>query len=308
MITTVTLNPMLDKTVTVGTLRRGAVNRATEVSGIVGGKGVNVSRQLRLLGQETVATGFIGGETGSQIERLLDAEGIPHHFVRTGGMTREGVTYLEPDGTMTSVFEPPGKVTAAEAERLLGECRSLAAQSEWVVCSGSSPSPEADGIFRSIVEECRSRGIPVLLDSYGSALERGVESVPDFLKPNREEFEQTFGTRITGEKEMVAAVRRLIEGGVRYCVLTDGDRPFTAADRDGAWVVTPPRVTAVDPTGSGDSMIAGILYGLGKSWPFARALAFGAAAGAANARVRDVARSSLADIESRVGRVDLRPA
>ena len=298
MITTVTLNPMLDKTVTVDALRRGAITRASAVSMVVGGKGVNVSRQLRLLGEETVATGFIGGEVGSLLERLLDGEGIPHRFVRTAGMTREGITYLEPEGTTTSVFEPPGAVTPVEAERLLEECRSLAGKSDWVVCSGSSPGPAADDVFRAIVAECRSRGIPVVLDSYGTSLARAVESRPDCLKPNREEFEQTFGARLSSVSEMAAAARGLVAGGIRYSLITDGARPFAAADAGGAWIVTPPHVEVVDPTGSGDSMIAGILYGLRKSWPFSECLAFGAAAGGANARVREVAASTLGDIMS----------
>ena len=306
MITTVTLNPMLDKTVAVDSLRRGAVSRASGVSTIVGGKGVNVSRQLSRLGEETVATGFIGGEIGSILERLLDGEKIPHRFIRIAGMTREGVTYLEPEGTMTSVFEPPHSVTLAEAGRLLEECRALAGKSDWFVCSGSSPSAEADDVFRLIVTDCRSRGIPVVLDSYGKALARGVESVPDFLKPNREEFEQTFGTRLSGESDMIAAARRLVAQGVRYSLITDGPRPFAAACADGAWIVTPPGVESVNPTGSGDSMIAGILYGLRRSWPFADCLAFGAAAGAANARVREVAQSSSDDIESLLGGVTVK--
>jgi tagatose 6-phosphate kinase len=297
MILTVTLNPMLDKTVSVGALRRGAVTRASGVSMIVGGKGVNVSRQLRTLGEETLATGFVGGEIGSLLERLLDGEGIAHRFIRTGGMTREGVTYLEPDGTMTSVFEPPGAVTRAEVERLLETCDALAGKSDWVVCSGSSPAPDADDVFRTIAASCRSRGVPVVLDSYGNALVRGLESVPDILKPNREEYEQAFGTHISGESGMIAAARDLVGRGVRYAIVTDGARPFAAADADGAWIVTPPRVTSVDPTGSGDSMIAGMLYGLRRSWPFADCVRFGAASGAANARVREVARSSREVIE-----------
>jgi 1-phosphofructokinase family hexose kinase len=306
MITTVTLNPMLDKTVSVDAVRRGAVSRASGVSVIVGGKGVNVSRQLHRLGEETVAAGFIGGEIGSILERLLDGEGITHRFVRIAGMTREGVTYLEPEGTMTSVFEPPHPVTATEAGRLLEECRTLAGKSDWMVCSGSSPSPEADDVFRMIVADCRARGIPVVLDSYGHALARGMESVPDLLKPNREEFEQTFGARLPGESDMIAAARRLVAQGVRYSIITDGPRPFAAACADGAWIVTPPVVQNVNPTGSGDSMIAGILYGLRRSWPFADCLAFGAAAGAANARVREVAQSSSDDIRSLLGGVTVK--
>jgi 1-phosphofructokinase family hexose kinase len=298
MITTVTLNPMLDKTVTVEALRRGAVSRATGVSMVVGGKGVNVSRQLRLLGEESLATGFVGGEIGSLLERMLDAEGIPHRFVRIGAMTREGVTYLEPGGTMTSVFEPPAAPTPEEGERLLEECRALARVSDWVVCSGSSPSAASDGLFRAIIDDCRSRGVPVVLDSYGKALERGLESRPDLLKPNREEFEQTFGISLPGRSEMASAARQLVAQGIRYVLITDGARPFVAAEAAGAWCVTPPHVGVVDPTGSGDSMIAGLLYGLRQSWPFPDCLAFGAAAGASNARVREVACSSRSDIMS----------
>jgi tagatose 6-phosphate kinase len=125
-----------------------------------------------------------------------------------------------------------------------------------------------------------------------------MESVPDFLKPNREEFEQTFGTRLSGESDMVAAARQMVARGVRYSLITDGPRPFAAADAGGAWIVTPPHVENVNPTGSGDSMIAGILYGLRQSWPFADCLGFGAAAGAANASVRKVASSSREEILS----------
>ncbi|HMK39835.1 MAG TPA: PfkB family carbohydrate kinase, partial [Bacteroidota bacterium] len=163
--------------------------------------------------------------------------------------------------------------------------------------------PEADDLFCALVADCRARGIPVALDSYGDPLARGLESRPDFLKPNREEYEKTFGTRLRGESDMVEAARRLVALGARYSLITDGAAPFAAADARGAWIVTPPRVEAVDPTGSGDSMIAGILYGLRKSWPFVDCLRFGAAAGAANARVRQVARAPLADIMSLMGGV-----
>jgi len=306
MITTVTLNPMLDKTVSVASVRRGAISRATNVGMIVGGKGVNVSRQLRLLGDETTATGFLGGEIGTLIERLLDEEKIPRAFIRTAGMTREGVTYLEPDGTQTSVFEPPGAVTESDVERLFAECAALAARSAWVVCSGSSPAPLADDLFMRIIAHCKGIGVRVALDSYGKSLERGIESVPDFLKPNREEFEQTFGTTVHGEEELVRAARMLIERGARYALVTDGPRPFAAANMEGAWVVTPPVVKSVNQTGSGDSMVAGILHGLVHSWPFADCLAFGAAAGAANARVWDVASSTPDDIQSLVPAVKMK--
>ena len=85
MIATVTLNPMLDKTVYVESIEKGKVRRATKVHSIAGGKGVNVSRQLMKLGVEGIASGFLGGEIGRLVERLLNEEGIPHEFVHVAG-------------------------------------------------------------------------------------------------------------------------------------------------------------------------------------------------------------------------------
>ena len=296
MVTTVTLNPMLDKTVAVDRLRRGALTRAASVETIVGGKGINVARQLRALGEEAVATGFLGGETGTLIERLLVAEDIPHEFVRVAGMTREGVSYREKDGTVTSVFEPPACVTADETERLEEKCRLLAPRSAWVVCSGSSPCPEADDVFRTIVLASRERGIPVACDSYGPALARAVEAAPDLIKPNREEYRLTFGKDLPSLTAMVDAAREAVRRGVRYCIITDGPRPFAAASKEGAWTVQPPAVNTVNPTGSGDCLVAGVLHGLLSGWSFPDSLAFGAAAGSANAQVWEVATSTPDDI------------
>src|SRR5512133_1492150 len=116
MITTVTLNPMLDKTVYVEAVRPGKIVRASRVECIVGGKGINVSRQLHHLGSDTIATGFAGGEIGAILDRLLSEEGISHGFVRVAGMTREGVTYRDKNNVQTSIFEPPHHVTADEAD------------------------------------------------------------------------------------------------------------------------------------------------------------------------------------------------
>ena len=296
MVTTVTLNPMLDKTVAIDHLRRGAITRASSVSMIVGGKGVNVSRQLRVLGDETVATGFLGGETGSMLERLLEGEGIAHQFVRVAGMTREGVTYREADGTVTALFEPPAEVTVDEADRLLEKCRLLAQRSSWIVCSGSSPCRDADGLFRQIILDARKRGIPVACDSYGPAFAQAVEAVPDLIKPNREEFTKSFGRELPSFQAMLDAAREMVRNGVRYCIITDGAHPFAAASREGTWSVFPPDVKSVNPTGSGDCLVAGVLHGLLQGWAFADALAFGTAAGSANARVWEVATATSDDI------------
>jgi tagatose 6-phosphate kinase len=292
MIATVTLNPMLDKTVSVESLRRGKIHRALRIELVVGGKGVNVSRQLKRLGRETVATGLLGGEIGSLLERLLAKEKIPHDFVRIGSMTREGVTYREPDGSTTAVFEPPHRVDPTEGERLVRKCRRITRRGGWIVCSGSSPDRRADRLYQKILQEAVRRGVETVLDSYGPALLRGIRSRPTLVKVNREEYEKSFGLKLRGSPAMRAALRRLLSLGARYAIITEGARPAYGAFQERVWRVTPPRVETVNPTGSGDSMLAGILFGLTGGWSFSRSLRFGAASGAANATRWEVASSS----------------
>jgi 1-phosphofructokinase family hexose kinase len=298
MIVTVTLNPMLDKTVSVDALRRGAIQRATHVSSVVGGKGVNVSRQLAIWGEETLATGFLGGEIGAMLEHMLDEEHIPHTFIRVSSMTREGVTYLEDDGTSTGIFEPPHEVTGQESEQLVRALQGLQNNARWMVFSGSSPCAAADEVFPLALESARDQGVRTVLDSYGKTFARAVRQRPDIVKPNRQEMEQTFGLRLAGEPDVMNALRLLIDEGARTAIITDGGHACYAGSSAGIWRFIPPSVKTVNATGSGDTMIAGVVYGLTREWEFERALAFGVGAGAANAARRSVADVPLQKAET----------
>lgn len=304
MITTVTLNPMLDKTVRVESLRRGIIHRATAMSMVAGGKGINVSRQLRTLGAETLATGFLGGWTGQMIRAVMDKDMIRHDFVETGILTREGVTYLEADGTSTAVFEPSTKPPIESVHLLSRKLNDLAKESEWIVCSGSSPGGEADDVFYEGIlsahrAECRS-----VLDSYGNAFALALKGVPTIVKTNRTEFEESHGVTLRNERDMRRALEKLIQTGVHHAILTDGPRPVYAASKEGEWKITPLEIRSTNPVGSGDAMVAGLIFGHAQNWAFERCLRFGVAAGVANALVWEVACSSyesILDIDSKLG-------
>ena len=296
MILTITLSPMLDKTVYIGALQRGAIHRADKMEMVAGGKGINVSRQLKCLGVKTKATGFLGGEVGSILSRLMSAEGIEHDFVLTNAITREGMTYLEPDGTWTAMFEPAPSVDVESVHELSRKISSLASQCWWIVCGGSSPGAVADDIFYEAITNAHRAGVPSVLDSYGNAFELGLKALPTLVKPNKREFESTFHKTLETETDFVEAINFLLNKGVNYCVLTDGPKSFYAGVRGHHWKITPPQVKSVNATGSGDAMIAGILYGFRRGWKFERCLSFSAASGAANASTWDVANSSLEEI------------
>ena len=296
MIVTITLNPMLDKTVHIDRLERGAIHRAKKIEMVAGGKGINVSRQLKRLGIKTLATGFLGGETGAIVTRLLSEEGVDHDFVMTDVMTRDGVTYLEPDGTWTAMFEPSLRIDVRFVQELNKKIQALTSQSTWFVCGGSSPGHEADDVFYEAIVNAHKADVPSVLDSYGKAFELAMKAQPTLVKPNKKEFELTYRRKLETPADQVNAVNFLLDKGARYCVISDGGTAFYAGVQGHFWRVTPPGVEMVNATGSGDAMIAGILYGFRQGWKFERCLAFGTAAGAANARTWDVATLSLEEI------------
>jgi tagatose 6-phosphate kinase len=305
MITTVTLNPMLDKTVHVDHLDRGSVHRATRMDLVVGGKGVNVSRELKMLGEETLATGFFGGEIGDLLQRLLNAERMLQDFVRVRGMTREGVTYLESDGRWSAVFEPPHAVTPDEAEQLIARCSRLLEKSSWIVCSGSSPGPEADEIYASVIRRARELGVPSVLDSYGEAFRKALRTGPTMIQCNRQELSKNLSLQISSARDVHKALETLLGYGAAYAVMTDGAGPLYATMGEIFWKVRPPEVRSVNTTGSGDTMVAAILSRLLDDAPFEEALRYGVAAGAANAAKWDVAAVTETEIQALLPQVKL---
>lgn len=297
MILTVTLNPMLDKTVTIDRLRRGDIHRASRVDCVVGGKGVNVSRQLQRFGVETVATGLFGGEVGVQLGRLLTSEGLLHDFFRIAGMTREGVTYREQDNSWTAIFEPPHVVTDREAEEFVLHCSRLLTGSAWVVCSGSSPCPETDDTYARIIAMADQRGCRTYVDTYGPAFRGAMRARPAVVQCNRSELSASLGRPFAEDRELTESMASLVREGIGKIIVTNGSRPLFAADGAGIWRVIPPAVHSVNPTGSGDCLAAGVVKELAGGGSFESALRYGAAAGAANAARWDVATVSPDDVD-----------
>jgi fructose-1-phosphate kinase PfkB-like protein len=233
----------------------------------------------------------------------MDEEGLRHDFYTIAALTREGVTYRTAAGETRAVFEPPHRVTPDEArgfvewlqQYILQASLGASWQASWLVCSGSSPDPSCDGVYRELIARAGAEGLSTVLDSYGEAFRLGLESRPTLVKPNRSELEQTFGLTLRSSEDYGAALRTLLESA-SYALITDGGAPFYAGSPGGLWRCTPPQVRAVNSTGSGDSMLAAVIWALAHGRSFEEALQLGAAAGASNAGVWQVAASSKEEI------------
>ncbi len=284
MILTVTPNPMLDKTLWVKSFTPGVTHRATRAVTIGSGKGINVARALLALGEQTLATGFLGGYTGAQVRKLLDDENISHDFVEVAGLTRVGITVF--DGTRedyTAVFEPGPELRQQEVDGLVKKVRNLLPRCRALTLCGSMPSAGFDDLYFRLIELAKAANVPVFLDSYKEPLRQSLKAHPDFLKPNRDEVLQTFDIDIREPHGMKEALRELSQAGAQWIFLTDGARKVGVYAQGQCYLVTPPKVEVVNTLGGGDAMVAAFLHGWLRKMATEDLIRFAIATGAVNA-------------------------
>ncbi|MFI9124050.1 1-phosphofructokinase family hexose kinase [Streptomyces bikiniensis] len=277
MIVTVTLNTALDLTYRVPALTPRASHRVTQVIERPGGKGLNVARVLAALGYETVATGFAGGATGAVLRDGLAATPVRDELVETAGSTRRTVAVVDAaDGDTTQLNEPGPTVTAAEWDAFRARFASLLDGAAAVALCGSLPPGIHVGAYAELVRLARAAAVPVLLDTSGEPLRRGIAARPDLVKPNADELAQ-----LTGAREPRRATLDARRRGAHAVVSSLGPEGLLAATPEGLWRAAPPAPVKGNPTGAGDSAVAGLLSGLvdGVPWPdrLVRAVALSAA-------------------------------
>ncbi|MEU5215259.1 1-phosphofructokinase family hexose kinase [Streptomyces sp. NPDC020807] len=277
MILTVTLNTALDLTYRVPALTPHASHRVTQVIERPGGKGLNVARVLATLGYETVATGFAGGATGATLREALAATPVRDELVETAGATRRTVAVVDnATGDTTQLNEPGPSITPTEWTAFRTRFESLLDGAAAVALCGSLPPGVHVGAYAELIRLARTARVPVLLDTSGEPLRRGIAARPDLVKPNADELAQ-----LTGSREPHRATRDARRRGAHAVISSLGPEGLLAATPEGLWRATPPTAVKGNPTGAGDSAVAGLLAGLVDKtpWPdrLARAVALATA-------------------------------
>ncbi|MFJ4711556.1 1-phosphofructokinase family hexose kinase [Streptomyces sp. NPDC088785] len=278
MILTVTLNTALDITYRVRALRPHTSHRVTEVVERPGGKGLNVARVLAALGHEVTVTGFAGGATGRTLqERLRGVGRLRDALVPVDGATRRTVAVVDAStGDTTQLNEPGPTISPAEWTAFQEAYEVLLGSVSAVALCGSLPPGVPVGAYATLIRAARAASVPVLLDTSGEPLRRGVAARPDIVKPNADELAE-----LTGSHEPLQAMKDARRRGAHTVVASLGAEGLCALTPDGVWHAPAPGRLAGNPTGAGDSAVAGLLSGQAERlpWPerLARAVALSAA-------------------------------
>lgn len=265
MILCVTLNPCLDKTLTVPEWRPGDSVRGKSVREVVGGKGNNVARALTRLGRRARPATFFGGPLGAHCETLLQRDdGLEPLVTPTEAATREILTVrTEGSPAQTAFFDPDPAITLAEAEAFLHRIEGAitAHTITALTLSGSSPSEATHGLYSDLISLARSRRVPVFLDTYGPALDAIWGFWPVALQLNRREAAAHLRVPAATDADVDELLDRWARHGVACGIVTDGPNPVRIRCHGQRFRAIPPPISVVNPIGSGDCLLAGLVDG-----------------------------------------------
>lgn len=261
MIVTVTMNPAIDKTVEIDSLLPGGLNRIQKVEYDAGGKGINVSKTICELGGESIATGFLGGNSGKTIESVLNAKNIRNDFIWVEGETRTNTKVFESNGAVTELNEPGPVIGQAQLDELMGKLDGYAGEDTLFILAGSIPNGVDKNIYAQIIRMVHEKGAKVLLDADGELFRNALEAGPDIIKPNRVELEEYAGIDYrASETELLQMAKKLMEKGIETVAVSMG-RSGAMFVREGYEVKCPAlSVKAHSTVGAGDAMVAALAY------------------------------------------------
>jgi len=266
MITTLTLNPAIDVTFTVSEFSPDDSNRVEEVIRTPGGKGVNVSRVVKVLGGKATTLGLLGGYQGIEFKKMLEAEGLYIWSVDSKSPTRENIAIKDKKtGKMTRFNLPGGAVTKFEYAELINLVKQLADTTNTFVLSGSLPPGLPANTYAKLINQIKKENpkCQIVLDADGEALELGVKAKPFLVKPNEHELERLFRKKIKTMPEKIKALKQLQSQGIPFVVLSLGSKGSLALLPDKTlYLVHAPHVRVRSTLGAGDALVAGIIHSL----------------------------------------------
>lgn len=309
MIVTVTMNPAIDKTVDLEHFEHGGLNRLSNVLIDAGGKGINVSKTIKALGGETVATGFIGGSGGMTILKMLKEMGIPSDFVEVQGETRTNLKVVESNGFVTELNEPGPGISSEEIEVLTKKLLGYAGEDTLFVFAGSIPAGVDKGIYKELIIKVKEKGAKVFLDADGELFVNALEANPDIIKPNRVELEEYFNLDYRASEEELAGLGgRFLDRGIEMVAISMGQMGAIFLTKDKKIKVPGLKVEAHSTVGAGDAMVAAISYGLDQKMDFVECIKLGVATSAGAVTTlgtKPPALSLVEELKSRVAYIEL---
>lgn len=283
MITTITLNPAVDKTIEINNFSVGNVNRVTSVRLDAGGKGINVSKVIKNLGGKSRAMGILSGKSGEFIKGYLDGLKILNDFIFTQGETRTNIKVVDLiNHTNTDINEAGPEASEKDLNELSDKIFNNMNKDDIIILSGSVPSNVDKNIYGNWITKAKEKGAKTILDADGELLKNAILAGPYLIKPNIDELEAMFNKRIKGIPETVEIAKGLLEYGIIIVAVSLGSKGAIFVSKDCSIYARGLKVDVKSTVGAGDSMVAALAHSLQTGLSFEETVKLAVATGAAN--------------------------
>lgn len=306
MILTLTINPAVDRNVTVDRLAfedRGYILSRDEDAG---GRGINASRVIHSFGGETLAVAVSGGQAGDLFLSLIKSCSFPIDVVPIENEIRRNLTITDKQGLTVKLNELGPPLSAKELDRIAEVVESNLDKATWFMICGSMPPGVPPHFYTQLIELAHKKKVKTLLDTDGDALLHGMEALPTVVCPNQQEAERLLNRALITRTHLVEAVERMHGMGAQSVLLSLGSRGAIGRSENDLIEVVPPRIDALCPIGAGDALAAAFTWAMDEGRSFVDAVRWGVAAGTASAKLPGVTFADLEQTRQMYPQVELR--
>ncbi len=308
MIVTLTINPAIDRILSVDRLAFEDRSYITSSRESAGGRGINASLVIHSFGGDTLAVLTSGGDSGKRLEQHLATLGFRLAVVPVQNEIRTNLTITDQHGLTVNLNEKGPTLCKPELTRIEGVVKESLAKASWLMVCGSLPPGVPSSFYARMVAMARQKKVKTLLHASGDALREGIEAKPTVVTPNQQEAERLLGRMLLTRTHYLEAAERLRTMGPESVVLSLGSRGAVGGFADGLVEALPPRVDAVCPIGAGDALSATYVWAMRRKPNPAEALRWAVAAGTASARLPGMNFASLDQTREMFKQVELRRA
>lgn len=281
MIYTLTLNPAVDYYIDMESFEEGDLNKVNNAYTLAGGKGINVSKVLKNFNIESIALGFCGGFTGDYIKKDIKECGIKENFIYLEEATRINIK-LKISKSESEIAGKSPNISKEKVHELLNYIKNNIKENDILVLSGSVPNSIESSIYKDIISNA-NKNIKVILDARDEAFKIGLREKVFLTKPNKKELGEYFNKKIESTDDIIKYARELIKDGSKNVIVSLGKDGSVLVTENEVYIGNAPKGKLISSVGAGDSMVAGIVYGLSNNLSIVDSYKYAIASGSSTA-------------------------
>ena len=262
MIITVTMNPVVNRKITVESLQTGCINRAAKTEVSIGGGGIAVSKAVKALGRDSLATGFIGGDNGKCIKSKLNSMFIPHDFVEVRGNVRENIEIEAEGGATTSISGSELCIGERDIERLEEYLDKYLSEDNIIIVTGGIPGNITNERMKSFYKNISKNGVKLIIYTNCEDFENGMAAKPYMLTGSAEELSKYTYVDIKDMPSAIEASNILLKKGAGSVFAAAGLDRTVYCTHDKAYCAMLPELKGISEGGGMTSSVAAFAIAL----------------------------------------------